>query len=58
MSGSKILLILLLSSCSLLENQRPTISQKIHNCVFELVGQHGVNVESATKSCKEIYEIN
>lgn len=44
-----------LGSCSIL-GARQAVSDKMRDCVYELVGQHGVSAEEATKSCEAIYK--
>ena len=51
----RILVILcFLTSCSSFEARKST-QDKMRDCVFELVGQHGVSATEATKSCRDIY---
>ena len=49
-----LLILTTLGSCSTFEARKST-QDKMRDCVFELVGQHGVSAEEATKSCENIY---
>ena len=49
-----LLLLFLFTSCAALEG-RKSARDKMRDCVFELVGQHGASPEEATKSCEKIY---
>lgn len=48
-------ILFLLGSCALIDAKRP-VTDKMRDCVYELVGQHGVPATEATASCQGIYK--
>lgn len=48
-------LLLIFGSCALINSKRP-VSDKMRDCVYELVGQHGVGALKAKETCLGIYK--
>lgn len=49
--------VLILTSCSMFEPVPELgVTDKMYNCVLELVGKHGAKANEATESCKAVYK--
>lgn len=54
-----IIIMVLFTACALPKvrsNKVENITSKIHRCVVNLIGGHGVEAEKATKVCTAIYK--